>query len=248
MEADGIKEAVSSDMILARSALFVSLSRLVPVPFLDNYLVRRSIRHMVESLADAHGITVDKEALRPLHCRDVGCLWLILTFPFRLAWKLLLKLFKMVFLALFIYDIIRTIGGTILYGRTVERCLLDGRIPAGSGAPRALKAVSSACRRCRKVFKKVISRNDLYFMQKAFTSTIMAFLSGIKMDRRLMRILRMKLDEPDDSDIANPSVTADERGRFQNFVSEMTGILARPEMKEFLAGFDARYDAAWEKR
>ena len=98
--------------VLARSSVLTGLCRLVPIPFLDDYLEKQSRRYMVHSLIDREGRSYSSGRLSPLYKEEsgsiiTGCLWWCITLPWKLTVKLLRKIFKKIFFVLAIHEAAR---------------------------------------------------------------------------------------------------------------------------------------------
>ncbi len=118
------KNAPDSNIILAGSALFACLCNLVPVPFLDSFLVMNVNKRMVASVLNLHAFECKPDDLYPLYKKHHGCLVkmiiLLFTFPFVFIAKLVKKFLKWLFFILVIRDSALVIGKTILYGHTIS--------------------------------------------------------------------------------------------------------------------------------
>jgi hypothetical protein len=133
-----------------RGAVFVGLCRLIPIPFLDDYLAEKALAHMVGSIFRRHERPVDSsgQAWR-LYGEAFSCLgtiWWVVTLPVRLVVKLLKKLFRTIFLFLAIREAALALGRTVLLGYVVHRRLLAGGFP-GEASGEEMDAEAGTVRR-----------------------------------------------------------------------------------------------------
>jgi hypothetical protein len=122
-----------STAVLSAASLFAGVCQLVPVPFLDKFLLRHVQRQMIASILQLHNIECAPSDLYPLYKNAHGCFITILLFifiwPFLLVYKLFIRILKWLFFILVIRDAAIEMGKVMLLGHTIERCLVDGLIP-----------------------------------------------------------------------------------------------------------------------
>lgn len=110
--------------ILSRSALLRGLCYLIPVPFLDDFVAQRVLKHMVASLLKAHGRDYAPKRVSVFYeGESKGCFAMAWDFAWGLIIKPIKKLFKTIFFVLAIRDVAVGIGSTLFLGRCLNRSL-----------------------------------------------------------------------------------------------------------------------------
>lgn len=112
--------------VQAGAAVATGAATLLPLPFLDDWILARSRRQLIASALVAHGRTFPATELRALY-QDGGS-WLGL--PWRIAKSVALmpvkKLFRSVFFVLGLRAVALAVGRTLALGHTVDRQLRRG--------------------------------------------------------------------------------------------------------------------------
>ncbi len=110
-------------------ALATGVATFVPIPFLGDWLVARSRRHLVERLLRRHERSYPATAIKPFYDEGWGALWLL---PIRFVRGLVLapikRLLRTIFLVLGIRDVILTMGLTLAMAHVLDRMLKTGSL------------------------------------------------------------------------------------------------------------------------
>lgn len=237
-----------AEAALTRAAVLAGLCRFVPVPFLDDVLLRRVDRHLVASLLEAHGRAHPVEAIRPLYdeggCCLLGAAWFLLTLPLRLVWKLVAKLLKAVFFVLALRAAALEAGRAYLLGRALDRCLRDGRLPLPVGPAGPGEPAWEAAARLRVAFDQAFAGADRDALRHAFAGALAGVKAlGLRGGGALRRLFVRERLEPSPADAAGEG--AAEGAKLDQLVDDARGALARPDVSAFVRAFDERFDQRW---
>lgn len=244
-------EVAAPDRIVTQAALLAGLCRLVPIPFLDDFLLTRALAHLVGSLLAHHEHPASTAHARPLYDEPGGCLsrtvWFLVTLPFRLVFKLIAKLFKTIFFFLALREAALQIGRAALLGRTVDRALREGRLPAPTGPAGPSEPCWEASARLRAAFDQAFAGSDWHLLQHVVLGVLRGAkgLLGLGLDvaRRLTGKAGASPDRTADQDVQ--ALNADDRAQVEGLTGALQSALDQPEVGSFLDAFDHRLEAAW---
>ncbi len=214
-------------------ALLFFAARHVPVPLLDDVLRAQVAAYMVKSTVKRAGLTVPSEQLAPLYERDahwaMGCLWLM----FKLPLKILLFPIRSIANVIFaVRHIGKDFAEMLLLGELVDRGLRGGEIkPEGMAAEDAQIARS---RRLRRAFDRALKETDTQLLWGIVGVAIGPVRGVVAAALRPLRALRR--GSGDEALASSPEMSAK--------VSAVEKLLMQPEVKRFLADFDARLEVA----
>ena len=202
-------------------------------------------------LLEHHGRPGTVEHLRPLYDEPGGCLtralWFLLTFPFRLVFKLVAKLFKTLLFFLAARDAALQVGRAALLGRAVDQSLRAGRLPAPAGAAGPGEPCWVASARLRRAFDQAFAGSDWRLLREV-TAGVLRGAKGL--GRLALAAARRRTGppgaEPASADGAHlgPAAEAD-RARLDGLAASLRTALDQPEAASFLDAFDQRLAAAW---
>lgn len=162
-----------SDRRLLFHAVSSALYALLPVPLLDDSLIRRTRRKMVRELATARGLQLSNDQLLVLSGTvprsGWGCLFaLLVSIPIKIVYKLIRRVFRTIFIWLAINDAVNAASATFHDGYLLRAGLAqapDDPARATQIVRRATNAVLEEVdpRPFQKVFKSVFrtSRGSL---------------------------------------------------------------------------------------
>lgn len=115
--------------ILSRSALLRGLCYLIPIPFLDDFVAQRVLKHMVASLLQSHGRSYKAKEISVFYeGESKGCFAMAWDIAWGLIIKPIKKIFKTIFFVLAIRDMAVGIGSTLFLGRCLNRSLNRDRL------------------------------------------------------------------------------------------------------------------------
>lgn len=239
--------APATQPLLSQGALLAGLTRLVPVPFLDDVLLRAARARMMRGLFRAHGREPELAAAGPLYRDPWTCggivLWVLL-FPLRVAFTLLKKLLKTLFFVLALREAALVIGHELMLGRAVDRALRAGALPpAGPGPHGPGSPLWQAAERQRAAFELAFAGSDRRVLWQLVLSLLRGArdLGGWGADavRRLVR------RRPAEGEAALPP---EEAAGLQRLGSGLSELLRRPEVVAYVDDLDRRMDAALAER
>ena len=243
------ERGVDSTPILAAASLFAGLCKFTPVPILDKILLRHLHRHMIASLLTLHDIKCEPTQLYPLYKSTHGCfvqtLLLIFIWPFILIYKIFINIIKWLFFILVIREAAIEMGKIILLGHTIERCLVDGRIPKPSEEDKkSAKLTLKAAKKCKKQFNKAFKGSDLRFLVHLFKGVLISLKRSPNLIKTVIRVLK---EQPEDKEIDQEfnSVDLREQSAMQEIVNEIVSIMKHNEMQLYIKNFDQKFDAQW---
>jgi hypothetical protein len=230
---------------------------MIPVPFLDAYLLREINRRMALNILREFEAQEALPHIAGFLAPSRGCLATLALFilaipflPFIFVYKLTTKLIKMFCVILRVRDVALTMGETLMLGHALEHCLEDGRIPLNAGNDDVgdnAKEIRKAAKKAGKIFKKTYKGSDFRLVGKIFKDFTLTILKSPK-----IVILAFKtffsgrkdggagMPPPDDRDDTDT-------GAIAYFAAELTKLLEHHDMKLYVEEFDKRFDAGWEK-
>ena len=233
--------------ILAISALFAALCRLFPVPFLDRFLLMEIKRRMIISILNLHDIDIEIGMLYPLYRDHKGCWYKLSIYPFFfifiIIWKIFKRILRFIFFFLFIRDAAKEMGHIILFGHTIERCLLDGRIekPEGVTYKKGRRALFRSSVRCKKRFIKVYKGADFRFIIYLFKSVIQNMVKFPDIAVAVKNIL-LKSKESEKLEKEFEKLNSNDKSKLKEILESVVQILKKDETKSFIAEFDRLFD------
>lgn len=235
--------------ILAGAALFAGLCKMVPVPFLDKFLLSHVHRQMISSILVKHDIECKAKDLYPLYKNYRGCLmrilFLIFIFPFILIIKIIKKILKWLFFFLVIRETAMDMGATILLGHTVERCILDGRIPTPVENEKAsYKKTFKATVKCKKRFHQAFKGSDMRVISHLFSGIV----KSLKKTPGLLKVTKQIFSKNNQEPSLNDSlkgIRQEEKSVIKMFTDEIIVIIDNKETQEYIKKFDQRFDQLW---
>ena len=240
---------VDSTPILAAASLFAGLCKFTPVPILDKIMLRHLHRHMISSILILHDIECKPTELYPLYKSEHGCLVqtliLIFIWPFVLIYKIFINIIKWLFFVLVIRDAAIEMGKVILLGHTIERCLIDGRIPPPSkDDKKSSRLTLKAAKKCKRSFDKAIKGSDLRFLIHLFKGVLISLKRSPNLIKTVIRVLK---DQPEDKAIDQEFNNAEfsERSAMKEIVNEIVSIMKHNEMQVYIKNFDITFDDKW---
>ncbi len=215
--------------------LLASAARFVPVPFLDDLLRERALQLLVSRTLRAHGRTYGSSKVSPLYGDENGCLHGCLLFLVLLPIKLILyPVRKILAWVMAVKHLARDLSEAVLLGRTLDRCLVAGRLAQGSD-PAALRAEAE---RVRMAFASALAGTDLRLMRGALTTALRS-VSGLP--RAALSALRKLRTKGEDAD-PTAGVSASDEAKLEEGASRIESALSTPEMRAFLERFDATFE------
>lgn len=240
---------VDSTPILAVASLFAGLCKFTPVPILDRVMLHHLHRQMIASILNLHDINCKPAELYPLYKSSHGCfiqlLTLVFIWPFVLIYKIFIGIIKWLFFILIIRDAAIEMGKVILLGHTIERCLLDGRIPAPSeDDKKSYKLAIKRARKCRRCFNRAVKGSDLRFLIHLFKGVLTSLKRSPSLVKTVIRTLKEeKEDKLIDQDFN--SVASKERSAMKGIIREIVTIMRHNEMQLYIRNFDKKFDEKW---
>ena len=235
-----------STPILAAASLFAGLCKFMPVPILDKLLLRQVYRQMIASLLTLHQVECKPSQLYPLYKNPHGCLITLLLFifvwPFILLYKIFIRILKWLFFILIIREAAIEMGKAILLGHTIERCLVDGRIPPPTeGDKKSHKATLKAAIKYKKRFNKVFKGSDWRFLIHLFKGVIKSLKKSPNLIKVTIKVLKEEAQENTINDELN-SIPVRERSAIQQIIDEIASIMSHDEMQLYIKNFDKTFD------
>ena len=239
----------NTKMILSAAALFAGLCKMVPVPFLDKFLLSHVHRQMIASILAKNDIKCKAKDLYPLYKNYRGCfirlLFFIFVFPFLLIIKLIINFLKWLFFFLVIREAALDMGKTILLGHTVERCILDGRIPTPDrDDKKSYKKTFKATVKCKKKLDKAFKGSDMRVISHLFLGTV----KSLKKTPGLLKVTKkifMKNIHKSNIKEDLQKMDSDDKSSFRMFTDEITLIMDNKETQAYMNSFDKKFDELW---
>jgi hypothetical protein len=213
-------------------ALLFYAARHVPVPLLDDVLRAQIAAYMVKGSVKRAGLSVPSEQLAPLFEKDehwaMGCLWWMFKLPFKILLFPIRKLANVLFA---VRHIGKDFAEILLLGELVDRGLRGGEIRAEGVASEDAQIRRS--RRLRRAFDRALKDTDTQLLWGIVGVAIGPVRGVVSAALRPLRALRRGSE---DEAVASPEMDAK--------VSAVQKLLLQPEVKKFLADFDARLEVA----
>lgn len=242
-------EGPDARLELAQGALLAGFTRLVPVPFVDDYLLRLARARLVRALFAMHGRAEEAPHAAPLWQDPWSCLdlvlWVVL-FPLRLVFGLLKKLLKTLFFFLALRDVALVVGHELMLGRAVDRALRSGKMGAPGAEPGPTSPLWVDAQGLRAAFEVAFAGSD----RRVLWQMVLALLRGARdlgawgadAVRRLVRRAPAGAapGTPPPAEAALPPAEAAALSRLSASLAEM---LRRPEVVAYLEDLDRRVEA-----
>lgn len=205
--------------------LAASAARLVPVPFLDDFLREKAFHLMVSRALKEHGRTYGSGKVSPLYGDPHGCMHGCLTWAILFPIKLLLFPFrKFLVWVMALKYIAQDASEAVLLGRMLERSFEAGRLAMGAEAgPLEAEALL-----LRQALDNASQGTDMRVIRAALRRGLSHLHGARKAAFRALR--RVRASE------RGASAGADEGS------SGLAAVLATPELRAFMEEFDARFD------
>ncbi len=214
------------------------LCSVVPVPFLDDILLRRVRKGLVHRILQKHGSDLNPETIKPVYAGPPrGCLGTAVGLVFSAIKKLIKKLVKTVFFFLAIRSAALDMVETYLLGRTVDRYLERDffRFESDPGGEVI---------RFREAFDKALAGSDRRLLARGMRQ-VWKRSGGMKV---AVKALVGKFREGSEEDEIQPEdLSAEPREVVEKGGQDLEEEMSRKEVQEFLAEFDARFDRAMER-
>lgn len=230
-------EQTKQKPILTYSVL-VGLSPLVPVPFVDDWLVNYFRRRLVRSLASSHGQQFSDESVSLLADEKgskgclLGCLSMVILYPIK-------KIFRKVFYFLEWKRAVDLTSHTYHFGYLLNFALRDGFLKSDTNNLEAVRAVLDDV--CNDTSIKPIES----VVAGTFRQTKSLIFSGVEILEKAFRNLKGKPTQ-DDVGVAVESVEEEEKEKLEGITNKLgSGIASVPEehFKEMKEKFTARMKA-----
>ena len=224
----------------------------IPIPFLDDHLLRRTRRRMVREIATEHGLTLDPTWLHHLSGTEgksaLGCfIGTLFGLFFKLVYKLVRRVFRSLMFFLAIKDGADAASRTFHEGYLLRAALPElkqrlgvlkerGELEATTdddGIPWEIRGVRSAVEAsCREVDTR------------PFESTIKGVLRGSRtLLRRTARIFAREARENEASDPAAEPAPETSQRLAPDLVDAMVGALSRQDV--YLRSLEAHFMGRW---
>lgn len=232
--------------VLSHSSLLTGLCRLVPIPFLDDYLERQSRRYLVHTLINREGRSYSSSRLSPLYEEEsgsflAGCFWWCITLPWTLTVKLLKKIFKKIFFVFAVHEAAMSMGETLLLGHCLHRRLLAGAFAGGSGND----ALRDEALEFKAAFDVTYKGSDRRLLRQLMATVFSQVKALPKVGTHAVRAMfgrgKTKGDEPG-------AVPEADKPTLSKAVEELQQAMQKAEVKQFLADFETRFEQALKKQ
>lgn len=224
---------------LIRSTVMSGLCSIVPVPFLDDVLLKRVRRGLVHRLLEAHGSDLNLESIKPVYAGPSrGCLATVVGLVFSAIKKLIKKLVKTVFFFLAIRSAALEMVETFLLGRTVDRYLDRGYFKNTSDP-------GAQVLRFREAFEAALSGSDRRILARGMRQ-VWSQAGGMK---TVAKAFAGKFKQGSEEDEIQPEdLPPEQREAVEQGGRDLEKEMTRKEVREFLAEFDKRFDEALARR
>lgn len=226
---------VSKFAHLVRPTMLSGLCVMVPVPFLDEVLLRRVRKGMIHGILRKRGIELDPAVIRPVYTGlSGGCLEKVFGLVFKGVTTILRKLLRTVLFFLAIRASAVAMMETLLIGRTLDR-VLAGETPAN------LALTKEEAQRIRTAFEEALSGSDRRILVRSMKAG-WRHIGGI---RHLGKALAGRFRKGGEGEeIRTEDLDAEELAAVEQGSADLERELEKREVRTFLADFDGRFDAA----
>lgn len=221
-----VQEQSNKSTIITYSVL-VGLSPLVPVPFVDDWLINYFRRRMVKSLAASHGQEFSPEDVSMLaDDRDkkgclLGCLSSVIFYPLK-------KIFRKIFYFLEWKRAVDLTSHTYHYGYLLNYALRDGFLKSDTKALEDIRAsLDDVCNDTPiKPVESVVSAT--------FRQTKGLIFSGVDLLEKTFRNIRKKPTE-EEVVVAAKSVEEEEKEKIEGITNTLSSALSNIPEEHFKA-------------
>lgn len=208
------------------AGILYAACRFVPVPLLDDLLREQIAAWMVRSTLPS----IPKAAIAPLWASEGGCLGGCLGSLLWLPIKLLLfPIRKVLSVVLGVRWVSRDLAEMLLLGRVLDHAVAVGLVHEAKHAGEQ----AQQSRELRKAFDVALQSTDTRFLS-ALIGTALGPIRGLvgAAMRTLRKLRRTRAEEP--------KPEGADKALIEGSVSRIEAMLGQPEVKRFLAEFDAR--------
>lgn len=229
--------AIEKDPAIVRTrvtcALLYFAARQVPVPLLDDVLRTQVAAYMVKHSVKKAGLSIPSEQLAPLFEKDehwaIGCLWWMFKLPFKI---LLFPIRKIANVLFAVRHLGKDFAEILLLGEVVDRAVVNGDLKAEGTATEDAQLARS--RRYRRAFDRALAETDTSLLWGIVGVAIGPVRGVLSAGMRPLRYLWHGNSE--EAVGASPEMDAK--------ASAIEKVLLQPEVKQFLADFDRRFESA----
>lgn len=229
--------AIEKDPAIVRTrvtcALLYFAARQVPVPLLDDVLRTQVAAYMVKHSVKKAGLSIPSEQLAPLFEKDehwaIGCLWWMFKLPFKI---LLFPIRKIANLLFAVRHLGKDFAEILLLGEVVDRAVVNGDLKAEGTATEDAQLARS--RRYRRAFDRALAETDTSLLWGIVGVAIGPVRGVLSAGMKPLRYLWHGNSE--EAVGASPEMDAK--------ASAIERALLQPEVKQFLADFDRRFESA----
>lgn len=209
------------------AGLLYAAGRFVPVPLVDDLVRQQIVAWMVRATVPT---TMTKAAIQPLWSDGSGCLGgclgSLLWVPIKL---LLFPIRKILSVVLGVRWVSRDLAEMLLLGRVLDHALAVGLLQE----TRDVGAQTQQSQEIRTAFDVALKSTDTAFLSALIGSSLGPIRGVVAAAMRTLRALRR-------SGADAPSLEGGDKAVIESSVSRIEAMLAQPEVKRFLAEFDAR--------
>lgn len=219
---------------LVLSALLYSACRFVPLPFADDIFRNAVARLIVSQALDRHGRTFSSKEVAALYSEPVGCLSGCLTaLPKLLAKLILFPIRKLLAWIGAVRGISRDLVTALLFGRSVDRCLVRGLLPEGGSR------LASDAKLIRGAFDRALAESELSVSKGALASVVGQSKRGLAAAGRAVAAMFQKTGQSELPDA--------ERAAVDEGAENVAHALETPGVEKEIAAFDQRFDQELER-
>ncbi|MBK8998194.1 MAG: hypothetical protein IPM35_20920 [Myxococcales bacterium] len=229
--------APSFERALVLSALLYSACRFVPLPFADDIFRNAVARLIVSQALDRHGRTFSSKEVAALYSEPVGCLAGCLTaLPKLLAKLILFPIRKLLAWIGAVRGISRDLVTALLFGRSVERCLVRGLLPEGG------TGLGGQAKLIRGAFDRALGESQLSISKSALAAVVRQSKRGLGAAGRAVAAMFQKR-----ADAGQGELPEADRAAVNEGAERVEHALESPGVLQEIAAFDARFDQELER-
>lgn len=228
--------------ILSRSALLRGLCYLIPIPFLDDFVAQRVLKHMVSSLLSSHEREFTPERVAVFYeGESKGCFAMAWDIAWGLIIKPIKKLFKTIFFVLAIRDMALGIGSTLFLGRCVNRSLNKQRLNNGQSAKdkKESDSLESEAALIYAAYQASYAGSDKKVITQSFRALIKQSTGIGSWGLSAVKTLFGKKQENYDGVEALPN---EEKKEVEKAAKGIANIMEQEEFAKILSNFDTEFD------
>lgn len=217
------------------AGLVAASARFVPIPFADEMLKTRAAKYVVTRTLSAHKLNYPAKEISAIYESGQGilsgCIFSLLLFPVKL---LLFPIRKMLAVVRSVRGVPNDLMRTILIGRTLDRCLLQGILPKTVSLESSqLRSLQAA--RIRFAFDQAFKGLDWLALRSALSDALEQANFWGRTWLNLATKARKSKSELED-------IPVDDQEKQSAECVERA--LKRPEILALLSNFDQRFDSA----